>query len=158
MAGSTEVERKFLVAEMPDGEELGSGVEIVQGYLAVGGGAEVRLRAKGGRCFITVKRGAGLERSEHEVGLERSQLDALWPATAERRVEKTRFEIPVGDLTAELDLYHGELDGLFTVEVEFSSAAAAALFEAPSWFGREVTEDERYKNKRLACEGLPRKC
>lgn len=154
MGDQMEVERKFLVDENPAVAEA-SGVEILQGYLAVGGGAEVRLRSKAGRGFLTVKRGSGLQRSEYEVGLDTAQFESLWPATAGRRVEKTRYELPVGDLTAELDHYHGELEGLLTVEVEFASVATAGDFDPPSWFGCEVTDDERYKNNRLALDGIP---
>ncbi len=154
MGDQIEVERKFLVDEMPAVAE-GFGAEILQGYLAVGGGAEVRLRSKSGRCFLTVKRGSGLERSEYEVGLDTAQFEALWPATAGRQVEKTRHEVPLGDLTAELDRYHGELEGLLTVEVEFASVSEAGDFDPPAWFGRDVTDDSRYKNNRLALEGRP---
>lgn len=154
MGDQIEVERKFLVEESTGVPEA-VGLEILQGYLAVGGGAEVRLRSKAGRCFLTVKRGSGLQRSEYEVGLDTAQFESLWPATAGRRVVKTRFEIPVGKLTAELDRYHGELEGLLTVEVEFGSVAEAEDFDPPSWFGRDVTDDERFKNNRLALDGRP---
>ena len=30
-----------------------------------------------------------------------------------------------------------------------------SIFAAPPWFDREVTDDPRYKNQRLACEGAP---
>ncbi|MEE4273245.1 MAG: CYTH domain-containing protein [Thermoanaerobaculales bacterium] len=154
MSDTVEVERKFLVDEVPN-DDMGAGAEIIQGYLAVGDGEEVRLRAKKGRCFLTVKRGSGLERAEVEVVIDREQFDPLWPATEGRRVEKTRYEVPVGSLTAELDRYHGALDGLLTVEVEFPSVEEAASFDPPEWFGREVTDDARFKNQRLAVDGLP---
>lgn len=150
-----EVERKFLVEEMPVDFALGRGVEISQGYLATGDGTEVRLRRKGARCFLTVKEGSGLARAEYEIGLELEQFELLWPATAGRRVSKTRYEVPVGVLTAELDLYSGELADLMTVEVEFPSVAEASVFAPPEWFGRELTEDSRFSNRRLAVDGLP---
>jgi CYTH domain-containing protein len=63
--------------------------------------------------------------------------------------------IPAGDLRIELDVYHGRLNGLHTAEVEFDSSAGAEAFEPPDWFGREVTDEPGFKNKRLATEGLP---
>jgi adenylate cyclase len=150
-----EIERKFLVDKMPVDFALGRGVEISQGYLAIGDDAEVRLRRKGARCFLTVKEGSGLARSEYEIGLVLEQFECLWPATAGRRVSKTRYEVPVGAWTAELDMYSGELAGLMTVEVEFPSVAEASIFEPPEWFGRELTEDPRYANRRLAVDGRP---
>ena len=57
--------------------------------------------------------------------------------------------------TAEIDLYKGPLAGLKTAEVEFEDTAAADAFSPPAWFARELTEDGRYSNTRLAIEGLP---
>ncbi len=39
--------------------------------------------------------------------------------------------------------------------MEFASAADAAAFVPPDWLGRDVTDDPRYKNKKLATDGLP---
>ena len=36
------------------------------------------------------------------------------------------------------------------VEVEFNSLEDANNFEVPNWFGKEITEDLRYKNDNLA--------
>jgi adenylate cyclase len=150
-----EIERKFLIDRLPPELDEGRGTPIRQGYLAVGEGPEVRLRDAGGRCTETVKIGRGLVRRELEVELEREQLGALWPATEGRRLEKTRHRLEVGGRTAEVDVYRGALAGLVVVEVEFGSEAEAAAFVPPSWFGVEVTGDERYANARLAVSGLP---
>jgi adenylate cyclase len=150
-----EVERKFLVDELPGGLDRDPGVEIVQGYLSIDGVTEVRVRRKGDRCTLTVKQGSGLARSEFEIGIEKEQFDVLWPATAGRRIEKTRYELPLGMVTAELDRYHGVLDGLTTVEVEFGSVPEARAFVPPSWFDRELTDDGRFANRNLAVDGRP---
>ena len=65
-------------------------------------------------------------------------------------VEKTRYRIPVGDYTAELDIFHGRYEGLLLVEVEFPSVDAADAFVPPTWFGQDVSEDPRYRNSYLA--------
>ncbi len=66
-------------------------------------------------------------------------------------IVKTRLFIPLDrGLTAELDVYHGKLDGLVVAEVEFPTEEAANLFEKPAWFGAEVTYDDRFRNKNLA--------
>ena len=57
--------------------------------------------------------------------------------------------------TLELDIYHGRLEGLLTAEVEFASVSAASAFVPPDWLGPDVTDDPRYKNKKLATDGLP---
>jgi adenylate cyclase len=150
-----EIERKFLVDRVPADLAFDSEDAIDQGYLVVGGEDEVRLRRRGDRHLITVKRGHGLEREEVEVPLAQPSFETLWPLTKGRRLEKTRRTTPLGDLTAELDVYRGPLVGLATVEIEFPNAAAADAFQPPPWFGRELTGEERYSNQRLALDGLP---
>ncbi len=152
-----EIERKFLLAELPGNLLAHRSRAITQGYLAIGAdGSEVRVRRAGERLLLTAKRGGGLVRAEAEVELSAEQFERLWPATEGRRVEKTRYEIPAADgLVIELDVYAGALSGLLVAEVEFPDTAAAARFAVPSWFGRELTDDDAYKNRRLAVDGIP---
>jgi CYTH domain-containing protein len=162
-----EIERKFLVARLPSDLAGRPGVEIRQGYLSwePSGGVEVRVRARGEARLLTVKRGSGAVRDEVEIALTGEQFDSLWPLTTGRRIRKTRHELPLvpgeeagsapSGIVAELDLYEEALEGLAVVEVEFPTAAAASAFEPPAWFGREVTDDERYKNRSLATLGPP---
>ena len=151
-----EIERKFLVDAPPESDKVVSRTDVVQGYLAVAeDGAEVRLRRKGNRYFQTVKGSGDLVRVESEIEMTPEQFRELWPATEGRRVEKTRYEMPYDGLTIELDVYHGRLEGLYTAEVEFVSLSESEAFVTPSWFGSEVTHDNRYKNKFLALNGIP---
>jgi CYTH domain-containing protein/CHAD domain-containing protein len=149
-----EIERKFLVAEMPWAQS--GETEIEQGYLALDERGEVRLRRAGGELLLTAKSGHGEVREEVEVPIAPGAFEALWPLTAGRRVRKVRHYVPLrGDLRAEVDVYAGALDGLRTAEVEFDSREAADRFEPPPWLGTELTGDERYANRSLATEGLP---
>jgi CYTH domain-containing protein len=154
-AEGTEIERKFLVAGVPT--EMDAGERVDQGYLALGeNGLEVRLRRKGDRRLLTIKQGSGRTRVEEELPVDPEVFDRLWPLTEGRRVEKDRHLVPLAqDLTAEVDVYRGDLEGLEVVEVEFSSEEAADAFDPPDWIGREVTDDGRYANRALASEGLP---
>ena len=150
-----EIECKFRFGEVP-GLDAADRVEIEQGYLAIDREAEVRLGRAGTEHRLTTKRGHGAEREEVEIDIGADDFERLWPLTAGRRVAKTRHRIDLGDgLTAEVDLYAGELDGLRVVEVEFPDAEAERRFEPPEWFGEELTGDERYANQTLASDGLP---
>ena len=151
-----EIERKFLIEDVPDLEGRDS-VHIEQGYLALArdGGAEVRLRRRGDDLLLTVKGGTGEVRVEEELELDAERFESLWPLTDGRRLSKTRHLIPLDGLTVELDLYEGPLDGLATAEVEFESEEDADGFDPPEWLGEEVTGDERYLNERLATAGVP---
>jgi adenylate cyclase len=153
----TEVERKFLVAEAPLDLASFPSQELRQGYLAIDpDGTEVRVRHNGDGAVLTIKQGSGRARAEEELPIDPERFERLWELTAGRRVHKRRHRIP-GDagVTIELDTYAGELDGLIVAEVEFADERQADAFSAPPWFGREVTEDPRYKNQALARSGMP---
>ena len=152
----TEIERKFIVERLPPEFKNLTGKTIRQGYVIdAAEGIELRVRRKQNTYYQTIKMGEGLSRTEIEISLSPDQFDQLWPYTDGRRVSKTRYTFPVGAHTAELDRFEGNLKGLLMVEVEFASVDDARAFAPPDWFGRDVTEDKRYKNKQLAVHGIP---
>jgi CYTH domain-containing protein len=151
-----EIERKFLIPTLPEGIASHPASQIRQGYLAIEGDREVRVRARDARFTLATKRGLGLSREEQEIELQEPQFDRLWVFTRGRRVEKTRYELVHGESLIELDVFHGALEGLCVAEVEFGSEREAEAFSPPSWFGIEVTEDGRFMNKNLAQHGRPR--
>lgn len=148
-----EIERKWAVRRRPP--HLTAGRALRQGYLTTSPTSSVRLRDQAGTLLLTVKKGTGLSRTEVEVEVSSAQFTALWPLTAGARVEKTRFLVPLGGHTAELDAFEGDLAGLLLVEVEFPSEAAAHAFEAPDWFGEELTHTLGWTNAELALHGRP---
>jgi CYTH domain-containing protein len=149
-----EIERKFLVTTPPAGLRTAPSVAIRQGYITTGLDGEVRLRDADGICTLTVKSGSGIVREEREIPIDREQFDALWPATAGRRLEKRRYLLTVDGLTYEVDVYEGSLAGLIIAEVEFSGIDGARGFTPPGWFG--TTEDIALSNASLALNGIPR--
>jgi len=153
-----EIERKFLLRETPISIGI-IGNTIQQGYLSIDiNGAEVRLRRinrpiHDDSNFLTIKAGAGLERTEVEIPLSIRHFQALWPLTSERQLTKRRYCIDLvsGDCI-EIDYFKGVLKGLVIAEVEFKSVELAQAFMPPDWLSvvREVTDDPRYFNYRLA--------
>lgn len=148
-----EIERKFLVDELPS--NLGEGASIRQGYVALDDATEVRIRAEGERRTLTIKGGQGITRAEIELDITDIQFDELWGLVGTRSLTKTRHEVPVDGGLAQLDAYDGALAGLVVVEVEFPSMHDAEAFAPPKWFGAELTGDVRYSNARLAIGGPP---
>lgn len=153
-----EIERKFLVGELPANLSDYEHHDIEQGYLAIDtNGTEARLRRKGDLFFLTIKTVGELSRTEREVYLTSEQFNKLWPETKNRRIEKTRFQIPHESSTIELDVYGGNLRGLVTAEVEFEDEAKAHSFVLPYWLSAvDVTYEKEFKNQHLAINGLPK--
>lgn len=153
---ANEIERKYLVKELPPEIDRYPHSEIIQGYLMItDNDVEVRVRKKGERCSHTVKSGKGLVRKEVEKEITQAEFNEHWKDTEGKRVEKVRYEIEFKESLIELDIYSGDLEGLIVAEVEFDSEKESSRFKPPEWFEEEVTNDERYKNKNLALHGKP---
>lgn len=150
-----EIERKFLLPEAPAWLQELPGERIQQGYLAVEGSVEVRLRRSEKGRVLAVKRGSGRTRDEVEVELAANAFDPLWALTDGRRVCKRRHLLEASEGTFEIDVYEEGLSGLIVAEIEFNSEAGATAFDPPAWIGTEVTDDEGFSNQQLALEGAP---
>lgn len=151
----SEIERKFRLPVLPAADTLGQGVRIVQGYVLVEP-VEVRLRKKAERCYLTVKGPGSIEREEWETEIPEWVFERLWPSTEGKRIEKTRYAVEHASFVLEVDEYHGALSGLVTMECEFVSREAGAVFVLPDWASgaEDVSADERLKNYSLALRGL----
>ncbi len=148
---SREIERKFLIKQLPPDIRRAPHFKIDQGYLAnERQDRHVRLRKKANTASLTFKAGRGRAREEREITISEKQFAALWPATRGRRLRKVRYEMPWKNLTIEIDIYRGRNRGLIVAEVEFPNEASCRRFKPPEWFGREVTGESRYSNVRLA--------
>jgi adenylate cyclase len=153
-----EIERKFLLKELPVAElQNANHEEIQQGYLILEADRELRIRRKEKLFFLTEKKGTGLCRDEYEILINEKIFDVLWPMTRKLRLEKTRATFTLNGQQLELDVYQGALKPLMILEVEFETKDQANAWSSPWFAGAEVTEDKRYKNSQLAKEGNPQK-
>ena len=157
-----EIERKFLLKSLPADLETYPHTELEQAYLA-SGGTTVRVRRDGDRYVLTVKKKSKeseyqtkeiLARIEIEEEIDRDLYERLLRHAESKVIRKTRYRIPYLKYTIELDIFHGELEGLQLAEIEFPNMEEAKLKELPEWFGEDVTEDKRYRNSHLAKNGL----
>lgn len=143
-----EIERKFLLDNLPLNIDKFKKNELVQTYISFE--PEIRVRKANDKYILTKKVGAGMVREELEFEIENNLYTFLINNSEDKTIKKTRYFIPLSaKTTAEIDIYHDNLDGLKIVEVEFENEEEAMNFEVPKWFGKEVTNDEFYKNANL---------
>jgi adenylate cyclase len=144
-----EIERKFLVK----GEFkkfAAKQTRITQGYLSSVPERTVRVRVKGDKGFITVKgvgNASGASRYEWEKEIPVAEVMELLKICEPGVIDKTRYNIPAGNFTFEVDEFYGENQGLVVAEVELKSESD--VFEKPEWLGEEVTGDKKYYNSML---------
>lgn len=146
-----EIERKFLIKDMPDLSKALKAEHIIQGYLCID--PVIRLRKSDDNYYMTYKSKGLLKRVEYNMELNKEAFDDLIKKCEGKIINKTRYEFSLsdGNYTAQCDIFEGEYRGLNLVEVEFDSEESANDFRAPDWFGEEVTYDGKYQNSNLSC-------
>ncbi len=143
-----EIERKFLVTRL-DMLNGVSGSALCQGYLNQSPDSTVRVRIADDQGWLTIKgRTVGASRREFEYAIPVQDARQLLDLCSTGRIDKTRYRLPVGEHVWEIDVFHGDNEGLVVAEVELDSEQE--IFERPDWLGEEVTQDARYFNSALS--------
>ncbi len=143
-----EIERKYLIKNIPFDPEEYPHYEISQGYVSTN--PAVRIRKKNDRYILTIKTGGLLARQEFEKEIDEKDFNELSEMVSGNIITKTRYKIPYMGHTIELDIFHEDFDGLIYAEVEFESLEDAKSFIAPDYFYKEVTDDGSYQNASLS--------
>lgn len=143
-----EIERKFLV-DRERWTPKDDGAHLVQGYLSSHPERVVRVRVAGDSAKLTIKGlTTGVSREEIEYDLLIADARTILATMCERPlIDKHRYVEIVGGKTWEIDVFHGDNDGLVVAEIELS--AEDEIFERPPWLGEEVSHDPRYFNASL---------
>ena len=149
MEDCLEIERKFLVC----GDfrpSVRRSLHLVQGYICTEHGRTVRVRLSDGRGFLTIKgpgSADGTTRFEWEKEIPVEDVRELLKICEPGVIDKTRYLVPAGKHTFEVDEFYGDNEGLVVAEVELDSEDEE--FVRPGWLGEEVTGDPRYYNSML---------
>ena len=143
-----EIERKFLVKNIPR-HEIQYSHKIRQGYIAKNKDRVIRIRQKENDYFITIKGNKiGISRFEFEYPIPKVDAEILLENFCQDDlIEKTRHYIKNKGHTWELDVFHGNNEGLIIAEIELESEDQ--VFHIPSWTDSEVTDQEKYYNMNL---------
>ncbi|MDO5695389.1 MAG: CYTH domain-containing protein [Eubacteriales bacterium] len=143
-----EIERKYLIFDMPDEVSRIDGQTITQAYL--NRKPVLRIRQYGAHYFLTYK-GPGLAvRQEVELRITPAMYERLLPLAGGRIIRKIRYRIPYGTYMIDLDIFRDMPTALCLAEIEFPSTTAMNTCSTPAWFGPDVTEDPFFQNVNLA--------
>lgn len=145
-----EIERKFLVVSEDFKQEATSTERIVQGFLSTHEERTVRVRTAGEMGYLTIKgksNEAGTMRYEWEKEIPIEEANELLTLCEKPVIDKTRYKVHLDQHMFEVDVFHGENEGLIIVEVELEDEND--VFERPAWLGMEVTGEIKYYNSQL---------
>jgi CYTH domain-containing protein len=146
-----EIERKYLVKSLDFIQEAKSMKRITQGFLNTNPKRTVRVRISDKEAFLTVKgisNETGTTRMEWEQNIDVSDAQELLKICEPGTIDKTRYEVIYNNYLFEVDVFHGENEGLIIAEIELSREDES--FAKPLWLGKEVTGENRYYNSQLS--------
>ena len=148
-----EIEKKFLVNELPVNLSKYEIWEIEQCYLCTA--PTIRIRKKNDSYILTYKNhvpsaDALCVAEEIELPLTKKAFEHLKKKCDGRCIQKSRYRIPYEKWVIELDVFHGDYEGFHLAEVEFPSTEESKMFLPPSWFGKDVSGDYHYSNSYMS--------
>ncbi len=151
-----EIERKYLIDKnkLPMNYNEYPYHEIEQAYLCTE--PVVRVRRSDYKYYMSYKSKGLMVREEYNLPLTKDGYEHLLEKADGIIIKKKRYLIPYDGYTVELDIFEDSYDGLVLAEVEFETEEQANTFQAPEWFGEDVTFDTKYHNSTLS-QGL-KKC
>lgn len=144
-----EIEDKYLVVS-DDFKAMATAVKSIrQGYISRAPERTVRIRIVDNRGFITLKGlSAGAARDEYEYEIPAADAAEILSRLCEGKVvSKTRYIVPFAGHTWEVDVFHGDDEGLVVAEIELPDEHTS--YDLPPFAGRKVTGDPRYYNSNL---------
>lgn len=143
---AVEIEKKFLVTDESWRLNDPPGLQLIQGYLAGSEKSSIRIRIEGDRANLNIKSATlGIRRLEYEYAIPlldaREMLEKLAQGPL---IEKTRYYVQVVNHRWEVDVFHGDNEGLVVAEIELNDEDE--VFVRPPWLGQEVSGQARYYN------------
>ena len=149
-----EIERKFLIKDLPENLNQYAFHTLEQGYLNTD--PVVRVRREDDDFYLTYKGKGFLAREEYNLPLNVEAYAHLVKKSDGNIIRKKRYLIPIGGsgLTIELDVFDVPFAPLILAEVEFECIEQAQAFVPPEWFGEDVTENREYSNSYLSQKAI----
>ena len=149
-----EIERKFLIKNLPADLEQYECLHIEQAYLCTS--PVIRIRKQNDEYYLTYKGSGLLAHEEYNLPLTKESYEHLRKKVDGNIISKKRYLIPIKNSTlkVELDIFDAPFSALIIAEVEFPDIESANAFEPLSWFADDVTSNPNYHNSNLSTRPL----
>ncbi len=173
-----EIEKKFLVKDLPKDLEKYPCHIIEQGYLNVS--PAIRVRREDDSFYMTYKGKRSTDgtigQTEYNLPLDEEAYLHLSAKADGNIIRKKRYLLPLNadafdekavedfeelaealgqnSIIIELDVFEAPFEGRILAEVEFPSERAASAYRQAEWFLEDVTGDYHYSNANMSTEIL----
>ena len=150
-----EIERKWLldINDIPYNLNDYEYFDIEQSYISFHPTIRIRKISNINEYILTIKSASkdnGLSRLEYELNITEKEYAQLLLKKEGITLLKTRYRIPEDKYILEIDLFHGEYEGLAYMEVEFNNTDEAKEYVPPKFARKELTGNPKFTNSALA--------
>lgn len=143
-----EIERKFLVKELPDLSDI-KPVRYERYYLNKDGPSVERIQKKGDRYeFESKKTISPLEHDKQKRYINQDEFEHLRKGKEADGIVRDGYMLSTNPEVS-IKIYHDRFEGFVRAEVEFSSKEAAEAYVPESWMGAEITTSPLGADARL---------
>lgn len=141
-----------------------SQIDLDTGKLSIRDGLVCRIRLRESlttgknEAFLTIKASTDNPdiSDEYEELIDLDDAKAILNKFGSHIVEKQRNVVPVGDFNWEVDIFQNTLKGLKMAEIEVDNENDFNAVSPLPGLGKDVTSDNRYKNRALGEFGIPK--
>lgn len=132
-----EVERKFLVKDLPDLSDL-EPIQYERYFLEITEKSETRIQSKNNKYELEKKSNeSSLSSKKDKKEITKDEFDKL-KKEASKSIIRESYLLSENPETT-IKIYHGDFEGLIRLEVEFESEKEANNYVPPAWAGKEIT-------------------
>lgn len=137
-----EIERKFLVKEIPNLEGIKS-IPYERYFVKIDPESQERIQKKGDSYEYEIKRvvpGVGnvSQHLKEKRTINKEEFDNLKEGKENEGIIREGFNIS-SNPDVSIKIYHGRFEGLVRAEVEFENSEEAEKYIPESWMGEEIT-------------------
>lgn len=141
-----ELERTFLLKNIPDGLDNSGSKEVIDVYIPLHSEhPSLRIRKNGDVYEMTkkeaIKEGDASRQNEQTIVLTEIEFKIL-EKTPGKRLRKIRYNLPCGDWIAEVDVFKDNLEGLVLADFEFEGTEEKDNFVIPEFCLADVTQEK----------------
>ena len=154
-----EIEKTFLLIKAPEWVNEVSGRLIIDTYFPESADhhPKLRVRQDGDKYELTKKSlidpSDASQQYETTVELSEAEFNCLVQASS-RKLVKTRYSRNIGDISEDVDVFHGPLEGLILVDLEFACQESIGRSSFPEYCLVDVTQEDFIAGGMLAGKSL----
>jgi CYTH domain-containing protein len=155
---SQTIELRYLVSVDKKILENAKSMPLKQGYVALQGNNEIRIRYDGKKHTIAGKRDYGNQRIEIKLNIPESLFNAFFKFVGERIISKKRYFLAHGENEWRIDIFEPDThcSGLAIAEVEINKGDEIPEVPGGITVISDITGDKDYRNRNLAEHGPPK--